>query len=176
MSPGTTSHGPLGPLTNTKTPHGQHSAESTSKQATNKINIHPSQKANNFKSLNLKESHGQRAKERERAYQWAVAVGPDCPVLASSPPRLGSRPREALSSGPRLQVWGVEARARVQACADLLQQEPNQPIGGRGWWIGGRGDGRVPIYFRSLSLSLSWQFFNLSMCFGLICWADLFKK
>ena len=33
-SPGTTSHGPLGPLTNTKTPHGQHSAVSTSKHQT----------------------------------------------------------------------------------------------------------------------------------------------
>jgi hypothetical protein len=66
LNPGTTSHGPLGPLTNTKTPHGQHSAESTSKQAANKINIHPSQKANNFKLK--RESRTESKGERERAY------------------------------------------------------------------------------------------------------------
>jgi hypothetical protein len=106
LSPGTTSHGPLGPLTNTKTPHGQHSAESTSKQA-NKINIHPSQKANNFKSSKLKESwtesKGERERERERE---SIPVGNGSRSsprkVASSPPRLGSRPREASSSGPGL--------------------------------------------------------------------------
>jgi hypothetical protein len=84
LSPGTTSHGPLGPLTNTKTPHGQHSAESTSKQAANKINIHPSQKANNFKSSNLKESHGQRAKEREREREHTSGSRSSPRKLASS--------------------------------------------------------------------------------------------
>ena len=112
LSSGTTSHGPLGPLTNTKTPHDQHSAESTSKQAANKININPSQKANNFKSSNLKESHGQRAKERERerererAYQWQSVQSSQARLLGSGPGRLrrqasvqGSR-CEASSSGP----------------------------------------------------------------------------
>ena len=80
LSPGTTSHGPLGPLTNTKTPHGQHSAVNTSKQATNKINIQPRQKANNFKLK--RESRAESKGERERE---------SIPVLAGSPPRLGSR-------------------------------------------------------------------------------------
>ena len=79
---------------------------------------------------------------------------------------LGSRRRSAST--------GAES---ASTGADLLQQEPNQPIGGRGWWIGGRGDrGGRSTSVRSLSLSLEWQFFNLSMCFGLICWVDLFKK
>jgi hypothetical protein len=63
-----------------------------------------------------------------------------------------SRNRSICFNRRRSASTGAES---ASTGADLLQQEPNQPIGGRGWWIGGRGDGREPIYFRSLSLSLS---------------------
>ena len=73
---------------------------------------------------------------------------------------LGSRRRSAST--------GAES---ASTGADLLQQEPNQPIGGRGWWIGGRGDGGGrSTSVRSLSLSLM-AIFQSEYVF----WADLFK-
>jgi hypothetical protein len=57
-SSGTTSHGPLEPLTNTKTPHGQNSAHQSIKQ--NKY----STKAKNFKVK--RESQREQRREKER--------------------------------------------------------------------------------------------------------------
>ena len=114
MSLRTTSYGPLRPLTNTKTPHGQHSTVNTSKQAANKINIQPRQKANNFKLK--RESWTESKGERE-----------SIPVLAGSPPLLGSR-REALrlelrsrrealrlELGSRHEALRLELRSRREA-------------------------------------------------------------
>uniref|UniRef100_A0A2N9IU72 Uncharacterized protein n=1 Tax=Fagus sylvatica TaxID=28930 RepID=A0A2N9IU72_FAGSY len=98
--------------------------------------------------------------------------GPGQPAVstrakAMAPPRRGAVMKKIL---------GVRRRARVQSqtnlgmpicfnrrggsrisrfastgaeLADLLQQEGREPIGGHGWWIGGRGDGREPIYFNT---------------------------
>jgi hypothetical protein len=77
---------------------------------------------------------------------------------------LGSRRRSAST--------GAES---ASTGADLLQQETNQPIGGRGWWIGGRGDGGGRSSVRSFSLSRMAIF-----QFQYVFWADLlgclFKK
>ena len=116
------SHGPLGsgdhftwstrslrPLTNTKTPHGQHSAVSTSKQAANKINIQqPRQKANNFKLKREWESQTESKGETERERESIPVL-----IVAGLPPRLWSR-REASSSGPGVRRWGSSSGLGVR--------------------------------------------------------------
>ena len=87
---------------------------------------------------------------------------------------LGSRRRSAST--------GAES---ASTGADLLQQAPicfnrsliSQSVAVDGGLVAVETEGADLLPFAlSLSLSLEWQFFNLSMYFGLICWADLFKK
>jgi hypothetical protein len=98
LSPGTTSHGPLGPLTNLSSKH-------IKAEAAYKINIQPRQKANNFKLKRVTDREQRGEREREH----------------TSPRRLASSARVqawGVEARAPVQAWGV----------GLTNQSRNQPI------------------------------------------------